>query len=128
MGWGSSSRRGGGQKLRALPRKFVFLGFEERNLGCPGNFAGMSRTPWGVQKFVLKKFVRIFCSLFLLLPNTRLLNPVTAQNRTLCRGSHCRVNFWNTYTPTRNAYILVAQCSTTRDIVAAIPLYRDTIL
>ena len=26
------------------------LGFEERNLGCPGNFAGMSRTPGGVQK------------------------------------------------------------------------------
>ena len=24
------------------------LGFEERNLGCPGNFAGMSRTPGGV--------------------------------------------------------------------------------
>ena len=23
---------------------------EERNLGCPGNFAGMSRTPGGVQK------------------------------------------------------------------------------
>ena len=27
-----------------------FLGFEERNLGCPGNFAGMSQTPGGVQK------------------------------------------------------------------------------
>ena len=26
------------------------LGFEERNPGCPGNFAGMSRTPGGVQK------------------------------------------------------------------------------
>ena len=25
------------------------LGFEERNLGCPANFAGMSRTPGGVQ-------------------------------------------------------------------------------
>ena len=31
------------------------LGFEERNLGCPGNFTGMSRTPGGVQKFVQKK-------------------------------------------------------------------------
>ena len=39
------------------------LGFEERDLGCPGNFAGMSRTPGGVQKFVQKKFVRIFRSL-----------------------------------------------------------------
>ena len=26
------------------------LGFEGRNLGCPGNFAGMSRTPQGVEK------------------------------------------------------------------------------
>ena len=31
------------------------LGFEERNLGCPGNFAGMSRTPGGVQKVCAKK-------------------------------------------------------------------------
>ena len=31
------------------------LGFEERNLGCPGNFAGMSRTPGGVQKVRAKK-------------------------------------------------------------------------
>ena len=38
MGWGSSTRRGGGRKVRALPRKFVFLGFG-RELGCPGNFA-----------------------------------------------------------------------------------------
>ena len=31
------------------------LGFEEMNLGCPGNFAGMSRTPGGVQKVCAKK-------------------------------------------------------------------------
>ena len=31
------------------------LGFEERNLGCPGNLAGMSRTPGGVQKVRAKK-------------------------------------------------------------------------
>ena len=31
------------------------LGFEERNPGCPGNFAGMSRTPGGVQKLRAKK-------------------------------------------------------------------------
>ena len=58
MGWGSSTRRGGGRKLRARPRNFVFqesLGFEERNPGCPGNFAGMSRTPGGVQKVCAKK-------------------------------------------------------------------------
>ena len=28
---------------------------EERNPGCPGNFAGMSRTPGGVQKVCAKK-------------------------------------------------------------------------
>ena len=31
------------------------LGFEERNLGCPGNFAGMSRSLGGVQKVCTKK-------------------------------------------------------------------------
>ena len=31
------------------------LGFEERNPGCPGNFAGMSRTPGGVRKVCAKK-------------------------------------------------------------------------
>ena len=31
------------------------LGFEERNPGCPGIFAGMSRTPGGVQKVCEKK-------------------------------------------------------------------------
>ena len=31
------------------------LGFEERNPGCPGNFAGMSRTPAGVPKVCAKK-------------------------------------------------------------------------
>ena len=31
------------------------LGFEERNVGCPGNFAGMSRTPGNVQKVCAKK-------------------------------------------------------------------------
>ena len=31
------------------------LGFEERNPGCPGNFAGMSWTPGGVQKVCAKK-------------------------------------------------------------------------
>ena len=40
------------------------LGFEERDLGCPDNFDGMSRTPGGVhKKFVHKTFVRTFRSL-----------------------------------------------------------------
>ena len=56
MGWGSSMRRGGGRKARALPRKFVFLGFR-RELGCPGNFAGMSRTSKSLCK---KTFSRVF--------------------------------------------------------------------
>ena len=31
------------------------LGFEGRNLGCPGIFAGMSRTPGGVRKVCAEK-------------------------------------------------------------------------
>ena len=33
MGWGSSTRRGGGRKLRARPRNFVFLGFRREESG-----------------------------------------------------------------------------------------------
>ena len=40
------------------------LGLEERNLGCPGNVAGMSQTPGGVQKVCAKKSsCAFFCSL-----------------------------------------------------------------
>ena len=63
MGWGSSARRGGGRKVRALPRKLSSLGFKERNPGCPGNFAGMSRTLRGVQKVFAKKVRAHFSSL-----------------------------------------------------------------
>ena len=50
--------RGGGLPREGVVAKnFVLsleslssLGFEERNLGCPGNLAGMSRTPGGVPK------------------------------------------------------------------------------
>ena len=64
MGWGSSTRRGGGQKVRALPRKFVFLGFRrEESWDVPGILPGCPG-PLGVfKKFVQKKFVRIFRSL-----------------------------------------------------------------
>ena len=55
--WGGGLPREG-----VVAEKFVLsleslssLGFEERNLGCPGNFAGMSRTPGGVQKVCAKK-------------------------------------------------------------------------
>ena len=55
MGWGSSTARGGGRKVRALPLNLPSLGLEARHLGCPGNVAGMSRTPGGVQKVRAKK-------------------------------------------------------------------------
>ena len=66
-----TARWGGGLPHKGVvAEKFVpsleslsCLGFEERNLGRPGNFAGMSRTPGGVQKVRAKKFVRIFRSL-----------------------------------------------------------------
>ena len=47
-------RRSGGGKVRALPRKLSSLSFEGRNLGCPGNFAGMSWTFGGVQTVCAK--------------------------------------------------------------------------
>ena len=48
------------------------LGFEERNPGCPGNFAGMSRTPGGVQKVCAKKnLCAIFRSLYTLIRSGR---------------------------------------------------------
>ena len=66
-----TARWGGGlPREGVVAEKFVLsleslssLGFEGRNLGCPGNFAGMSRTPGAVQKVCAKKFVRIFRSL-----------------------------------------------------------------
>ena len=65
MGWGSSTRRGGGRNVRALSLESLSsLGFEGRNLGCPRIFAGMSRTSEGCSKSLCtKKFVRIFHSL-----------------------------------------------------------------
>ena len=58
-----TARWGGGLPLEGVvAENFVpaleslsSLGFEERNLGCPRNFAGMSRTPGGVQKVCAKK-------------------------------------------------------------------------
>ena len=59
-----TARWGGGLRLEGVVAKnfapalksLSSLGFEERNLGCPGNFAGMSRTPGGVQKVCAKTF------------------------------------------------------------------------
>ena len=58
-----TARWGGGLPRKGLvAEKFVpsleslsSLGFEERDLGCPGNFAGMSRISGGVQKVCAKK-------------------------------------------------------------------------
>ena len=38
VGWGSSTRRGGGRKVRALPREFVFLGFRREESGISREF------------------------------------------------------------------------------------------
>ena len=40
------------------------LGWDGRNLGCPGNVAGDVPDPWGVQKVCEKKYVRVFRSWF----------------------------------------------------------------
>ena len=64
--WGPETSRWGGGFPRegVVAEKFVLsheslssLGFEERNLGYPGNFAGMSQTPDGAQKLCAKKNV-----------------------------------------------------------------------
>ena len=55
MGWGSSTRRGGGRKVRVLPRKFVFLGFRRKESGMSWEFFRDVPDPWGVQKVIAKK-------------------------------------------------------------------------
>ena len=55
--WGGVLPREGVVAKKFVPslESLSSLGFEERNLGCPRNFAGMSRTPGGVQKVCAKK-------------------------------------------------------------------------
>ena len=55
--WGGGLPREGVVAKNFVPalETLSSLGFEERNPGCPGNFAGMSRTPGGVQKVCAKK-------------------------------------------------------------------------
>ena len=55
VGWGSSTRRVVSEKFVPSLESLSSLGFEEGNLACPGNLAGMSRTPGGVQKVCAKK-------------------------------------------------------------------------
>ena len=54
-GWGLPHEGVGVEKFVPSLESLSSLGFEERNPRCPGNFAGMSRTPGGLQKFVQKK-------------------------------------------------------------------------
>ena len=55
--WGGGLPREGVVAKNFVPalETLSSLGVEERNPGCPGNFAGMSRTPGGVQKVCAKK-------------------------------------------------------------------------
>ena len=55
--WGRGLPREGVVAENFVPslKSLSSLGFEERNPGCPRNFAGMSRTPGGVQKLRAKK-------------------------------------------------------------------------
>ena len=52
--WGGVFHAKVAEKFEPSLESSSFLSFEERNVGCPGNFAGMSRTPGGVQKVCAK--------------------------------------------------------------------------
>ena len=54
-GWGLPREGVVAEKFVPSLESLSSLGFEERNLGYPGNFAGMSRTPGGFKNFVPKK-------------------------------------------------------------------------
>ena len=60
--WGGGLPREGVVAENFVPalESLSSLGFDERNPGCAGNFAGMSRTPGGVQKVCAKKLRALF--------------------------------------------------------------------
>ena len=60
--WGGGLPREGvvAEKVRALPRKFFFLGFRRQESGMSRNFAGMSRTLGVFKKFVQKSSFAFF--------------------------------------------------------------------
>ena len=64
VGRGSSTRRGGGRKVRALPRKFVFLGFRRDESGMSREFCRDVPDPWGCSKSLCKKKFVASCSFF----------------------------------------------------------------
>ena len=54
-GWGGGTRRGGGRKVRALPRKFVFLGLLRKEPGMSWEFCRDVPDPWGRSKSLCRK-------------------------------------------------------------------------
>ena len=60
--WGGGLPREGVVAENFVPalETLFSLGFEERNPGCPGNFAGISWTPGCSKSLCKKNFVRIF--------------------------------------------------------------------
>ena len=60
MGWGASTRSGGGRKLRALPQKFVFLGFRREESGMSRECSRDVPDPWGCSKSLCQKGVCAF--------------------------------------------------------------------
>ena len=63
VGWGSSTRRGGGRKVRPLPRKFVFLGFPREESGMSREFCwDVADWALGVFKKLVQKKVSAHCS------------------------------------------------------------------
>ena len=54
-GGGSSTRRGGGPKVHALPRKFVFLGFRREESGMSREFSRDVPHAWGCFKSEKRK-------------------------------------------------------------------------
>ena len=69
--WGPSTRKGGAVEkfVPSLESLFSF-GFEAGELGCPRDFAGMSRTAAGVNKLVQKKSMLIFRPLLFRRPDS----------------------------------------------------------
>ena len=66
VGVGVFHAKGGGRKVCALPRKFVFPGFQREESGMSREICRMSRTPGGVQNVCAKK-VRAHFSFLLFL-------------------------------------------------------------
>ena len=59
-GWGLPREGVVAEKFVPSLESLSSLGLEQRNLGCAGNFAGISRTPGGVQKVCEKSTFAFF--------------------------------------------------------------------